>query len=68
MLNKRQMTKNIVVSLLLSFGALYAEIQKGPYLIYDGINTGITVLWQLDSSQSCTIYLGVDTSYTAGFR
>ena len=66
MLNKKQMTKNIVVSLLLSFGSLHAEVQKGPYLIYDGINTGMTVLWQLDSSQSCTIDWGVDTFYTTG--
>ena len=66
MLSKKQMAKNIVVSLLLSFGSLHAEVQKGPYLIYDGINTGMTVLWQLNSSQSCTIDWGVDTSYTTG--
>ncbi len=53
--------------LLLGFSGLSnAAVQKGPYLIFDGLNTAMTVLWQLDSTQSCTIEWGEDTSYSTG--
>jgi len=55
MLSKNRIAKIIVVSILLSLGSLHAGVQKGPYLIYDGVNTEMKVLWQLDSTQSCTI-------------
>jgi len=44
----------------------HAAVQKGPYLIYPGINTRMMVLWQLDSTQSCSISWGRDTSYALG--
>ena len=68
MLRKKWLTKNILANalVLLFFGPLNAAVQKGPYLIYDGINTEMRVLWQLDSSQSCTVDWGVDTSYATG--
>jgi len=52
--------------MLIFLGPVHADVQKGPYLIYDGLNTGVTVLWQLDSTQSCSIDWGVDTSYATG--
>ncbi|MHC4259046.1 MAG: fibronectin type III domain-containing protein, partial [Planctomycetota bacterium] len=44
----------------LSQGAM----RKGPYLIYPGNNTEMMVLWQLDSTQACTLEWGLDTSYS----
>ena len=43
-----------------------AAIKKGPYLFYPGTNSQMTVLWQLDSTQSCTLEWGQDTSYSDG--
>jgi hypothetical protein len=43
-----------------------ATLKKGPYLIYPGNNTQMTVLWQLDSSATCTIVWGTDTTYSDG--
>ena len=52
--------------LLIFLGAANAAVEKGPYMIYNGVNTQMQVLWQLDSSQSCTIEWGEDTSYSTG--
>ena len=41
-------------------------VKKGPYLIYPGNNTQMTVLWQLDATSSCTIEWGTDTTYSVG--
>jgi len=43
-----------------------ATLKKGPYLIYPGNNAQMTVLWQLDSSATCTIVWGTDTTYSSG--
>jgi len=43
-----------------------ATLRKGPYLIYPGNNTEMTVLWQLDSGEVCSIEWGLDTSYSSG--
>ena len=43
-----------------------ALMRKGPYLIYPGNNTQMTVLWQLDSTDNCSIEWGADTTYSAG--
>jgi len=66
--SKQWTIKNVLTSMLmLTFlGPVNADVQKGPYLIYDGLNTGMTVLWQLDSTQSCNIEWGEDTSYETG--
>jgi hypothetical protein len=63
------MKKKIVllISILAVFiGTLHAAVEKGPYLIYEGNNTQMTVLWQMNSTQSCTINWGLDTSYSTG--
>jgi predicted phosphodiesterase len=41
-------------------------VSKGPYLIYPGINTQMTVLWQLPLTQNCTLAWGTDTTYSTG--
>ena len=43
-----------------------AAIVKHPYLIYPGTNTEMTVLWQLDSTRTCTLEWGTSTSYSGG--
>ncbi len=52
--------------MLIFLGPVHADVLKGPYLIYDGVNTGMTLLWQLDSTQSCHIDWGMDTSHSMG--
>jgi phosphodiesterase/alkaline phosphatase D-like protein len=47
-------------------GAAQANLRKGPYLIYPGVNTQMTVLWQIDAAAGCTIAWGVDTNYSSG--
>jgi len=43
-----------------------ATLKKGPYIIYPGNNTEMTVLWQLDESMPCSIEWGTDTTYSDG--
>ncbi len=43
-----------------------AQIEKGPYLIYEGDNTEMTVLWQLDATDTCTLEWGTNTTYSTG--
>ncbi len=46
----------------------FANIKKGPYLIYPGVNTQMTVLWQVDAgTSSCNIAWGTDTTYSLGY-
>jgi hypothetical protein len=47
-------------------GVASGALRKGPYLIYPGVNTEMTVLWQLDDTQSCTLEWGEDTVYGDG--
>ena len=43
-----------------------AVLRKGPYLIYTGTSTEMQVLWQLDTTQVCTLEWGQDVSYSGG--
>jgi len=43
-----------------------AMTRKAPYLIYNGDNTEMQVLWQLTSTDTCTVEWGADTSYAMG--
>jgi hypothetical protein len=43
-----------------------AGIRKGPYLLFEGSNTAMTVLWQTDASETNTIRWGTDTGYSMG--
>ncbi len=40
--------------------------RKGPYLIFEGDNTKMRVLWQLVEDIPATIKWGLDTSYALG--
>jgi calcineurin-like phosphoesterase family protein/type IX secretion system substrate protein len=40
--------------------------RKAPYLIYNGNSTEMKVLWQLRSTEMCTIEWGLDTLYSVG--
>lgn len=42
------------------------DLKKGPYLIYPGDNTQMTVLYQLDGTAPCTLEWGMDTQYKSG--
>ncbi len=45
----------------------YAQItRKAPYLIYNGNNTEMQVIWQLNSTDTCTFEWGTDTLYSLG--
>lgn len=43
-----------------------AAVEKGPYLIYPGDNTQMTVLWQLSAPSSNLLRWGTTTSYSTG--
>ena len=43
-----------------------ATLLKGPYLLFLGMNTEMTVLWQLGNEATCTIEWGQDTNYEYG--
>jgi hypothetical protein len=45
---------------------LDAHLRKGPYLIYPGQQDQMQVLWQLDSTATCTLEWGTDTTYSLG--
>ncbi|MCU0857984.1 MAG: metallophosphoesterase [Pontiellaceae bacterium] len=51
---------------LLLAGSLSAAVIKGPYMIYAGSSTGMTVLWQTDAAESCTLEWGTDLNYSSG--
>ncbi len=42
------------------------QFLKGPYLIYDGNNSQMKVMWQLNDTADCIIHWGPDTSYSSG--
>ncbi len=61
---KRLFALLLIFCLITSFAS--AAVIKGPYLIYPGTNTEMTVLWQKDSTHSCTLEWGQNTSYADG--
>jgi len=65
------MKKYLYIILIISYFSLNQiqaqELRKGPYLIYPGINTSMTVYWQLDSSiDQCELSWGSNTNYSDG--
>jgi len=45
---------------------LRGGFRKEPYLIYKGIIGEMTILWQLQATESCTIKWGTDLGYSTG--
>ena len=60
--------RNIGIMLVLFLGsaAAFAGIKKGPYLMYEGSNTSMAVLWQTDATESNLIHWGTDSTYSIG--
>lgn len=57
---------SVLVVLFLSTTAAFAGIVKGPYLMYEGSNTTMTVLWQDNATESNVLRWGTDASYSLG--
>lgn len=57
--------RNICILTVLFFcsATAIAGITKGPYLIFEGSNTTMTVLWQDNASESNVIRWGSDSNY-----
>jgi predicted phosphodiesterase len=63
--------RNFIFSLTCGFVFYFvpqinAQLLKGPYLIYSGINTEMNVLWQTDNHDDCEISWGLDQSCSTG--
>jgi predicted phosphodiesterase len=57
----------LVVAFSLCGTAAFAGVTKKPYMIYDGLNTTMTVLWQDNAVETTnTISWGTDTTYSLG--
>ncbi|MBI1920600.1 MAG: metallophosphoesterase [Geobacter sp.] len=65
---KRTLRTFSAVAVLCLCGATvaFAGIRKGPYLMFEGANTAMTVLWQDDVTESNVVRWGTDTNYTMG--
>jgi hypothetical protein len=57
---------SILIVFLLCGTLASAGIRKGPYLLFEGLNTAMSVLWQTDADETNTIRWGTDTSYSMG--
>ncbi len=66
----KNLNRSISFFLFLIFvisGFVYPQImRKAPYLIFNGHNTQMQVLWQLNSTDTCRIEWGSDTLYSLG--
>lgn len=57
----------LLLPLLLISSLSYAQLtRKGPYLIYNGNEMEMQVLWQLYATDTCQIGWGTDTLYSLG--
>ncbi|NQT24868.1 metallophosphoesterase [candidate division KSB1 bacterium] len=71
-MNKKNVKSSVIGLILMSFiflgiNSLFGEItRKAPYLIYNGNNTEMQVIWQLSSTETCSIEWGADILYTMG--
>ncbi|MCB2222372.1 MAG: metallophosphoesterase [Bacteroidetes bacterium] len=43
-----------------------SDFLKQPYLIFEGINTQMRVIWQLSETATCSISWGTDSTYSLG--
>ncbi len=65
-LTQRAIYIAILTLFLFSSLAHAVQIEKGPYLIYEGNTAKMTVLWQLDVTGTCVLEWGTDTTYADG--
>ncbi len=61
------MQKIILLLIMVVFGYSQSNnFRKEPYLIYTGVNSVISVNWQLNDSMICQIEWGDDSTYSIG--
>jgi hypothetical protein len=67
-MNKMNYTFSLLLFLVFIISNLvYSQLtRKGPYLIFNGNETEMQVLWQTYSTDTCQIDWGIDTLYNAG--
>lgn len=58
--------KKMATLILVACATLFAAVEKGPYLLYEGSNSEMTVLYQMSSSHSGTIKWGTTSGYEMG--
>lgn len=58
--------KNFFFCLVSLMSLLYGAVEKMPYLLFEGENTKMTVMWQMTSTEECTITWGKDKNYSMG--
>lgn len=60
--------KSLMLLLLILLGTTtaFAGLRKGPYLLFEGSETSMTVLWQTSASETNTVRWGSDTGYAMG--
>ena len=67
----------LITIVLIAFASLFGQaivknsesksnFLKQPYLIFEGNNTQMRVIWQLNESSTCHIFWGTDTDYNLG--
>jgi phosphodiesterase/alkaline phosphatase D-like protein len=56
----------LLVVFLLYTSSAFAGVVKGPYLLFEGSNSSMAVLWQTSTTETNTIRWGTDTSYSMG--
>ncbi len=44
----------------------FSVFKKEPYLLFAGDNTQMLIVWQMDSTRTCQLDWGTDTTYSAG--
>jgi len=62
----RRLFLSMCILLVFACAVQAAAMRKGPYLLYPGDNTEMTVLWQLDETAVCTLQWGLDEMYSVG--
>lgn len=56
-----------ILALFLLFSkTIFGAVEKAPYLLFEGKNTEMTVMWQLTNRENCTIKWGKTSSYEMG--
>jgi hypothetical protein len=59
-------SSSLLIVFLLCSTTARAGIRKGPYLLFEGVNTSMAVLWQTTANESNSIRWGTDTAYGMG--
>lgn len=63
-----KLSVTVFVLFLFSHLSLWAAVEKTPYLLFEGRNDQMTVMWQLTNRSSCTIEWGKTTDYELGSK